>query len=306
MIFKRFRIVNEKTKFYVMKDLIEFFKRLFRHSKRNLPFKDNNTDQKRSKSLYTSEIKNKSQSENAALSNQEINFLIEKAESHINSDNLKQALQSYTQIIDNTKPESHFFKRRAWINRMLGEFDTAIVDMDNAIKLAPDDATCYWERGACYAHQLSQENNINKEENTKILKKILADYKSSVERDPTSSEAWLAILETEMLLHFWDEAISTFGSCKPYISSKEYQVVRSWLGCLALVFADEEIEEEDIKSLNENTIRLRRYSWCVSEIDSLLIELRNDSFSIEKLKKAENIHKKFLDHFDEEPLRFKG
>ena len=289
-----------------MNDLIEFFRKLFRQSNGRLPLKVKNTDQSESQSFYKSEIKNKNKSENVAISNQEINFLIEKAESMINSNNLNQALLAYTQIIENTTPESHFFKRRAWINRMIGEFDSAISDMDNAIKLAPDDAVCYWERGACYAHQLSQGKNINNEEKTKLLKKILDDYKSSIERDPTSSEAWLAILETEMLLHYWDEAISTFGSCKPYISSREYQVVRSWLGCLALVFADEEIEEEDIKFLNENTIRLTRYSWCVSEIDSLIIELKNDNFGIEKLKKAENIHEKFLAHFNEEPLRFKG
>jgi len=291
-----------------MKRLIQIFIRIFRKPDNSEPILDKNSNRE-TLNILKSNNKNKlpkNSSPRGVLSNQEVSYLINKAESQINSNNLKQALLDYTQIIENTTPESHFFKRRAWIYRMIGEFDSAISDMDKAIKLAPDDAVCYWERGACYAHQLSQANNINKEEKSKILKKILADYKSSVERDPTSSEAWLAILETEMLLHYWEEAISTFGSCKPYVSSREYQVVRSWLGCLALVFTDEEIEEEDIKSLNENTIRLSRYSWCVSEIDSLLIELKNDNFSIEKLKKAENIHEKFLDHFNEEPLRFKG
>ena len=238
-------------------------------------------------------------------SNQEIEYLIEKAESYIDSKDFQQALKYYTQIIENTDPHPHYYKRRGWIYRMNGEFDAAINDMNKAIELDPDDSNSYWERGACYAHKLSQLINIDKTDKTTLLQIIHKDYKSSVERNPSSSEAWLAILETDMLLHNWDDAISDYGSCKSYIVSREYQLVRAWLGCLSLIFTGDDLEEEDKKLLYDKTIRLKMSNWCVSEIDSLLIELEKEGFYDEKLKKANEIHIIFLNHFDEPPLRFK-
>lgn len=246
-------------------------------------------------------IANKNRS--TKLSDQEILYLGEKAESCINSSNFREALLIYNQLIESAVPHPHYYKRRAWIYRMLSDFNAAIRDMDKAIQMNADDAVSYWERGACYAHKLSLVSDIDKGIKIDLLRQVLSDYKASVERDPSSSEAWLAILETEMLLHDWDDAISNYGICKPYVDSREYLLVRSWLGCLALIFADEIIEDDDAKSLNDSTIRLKRNSWCVSEIDSLLFELETDNFSTDKLKKANEIHDKFLGHFDETPMR---
>ncbi len=237
------------------------------------------------------------------LSNQEIKFLIEKGEFHIESRNFQQALKYYNQIVDAAVPHPHYFKRRAWINRMNGTFDAAINDMNKAIELDPDDSNSYWERGACHAHKLSQIKKINNIDKKTLLEIILKDYKSSVERNPTSPEAWLAILETDMLLHKWDDAISDYGSCKSYIDSREYQLIRAWLGCLSLIFAEDNLEEEDTKLLYDKTIRLKMSHWCISEIDSLLIELAQEGFSKERLTKATEFHDRFLSHFDEPPLR---
>ena len=238
------------------------------------------------------------------LTDREIKYLIEKAESCIDSNDLHQALQCYSQLIEKTLPHPHYFKKRAWVYRMIGEFDNAINDMNKAIDLDPDDGNSYWERGACYAHKLSLEKNIEGNSKKQMLRKILTDYKSSVERNPTSSEAWLAVLETDMLLHNWDDAISNYGACKPYIDTKEYQLVRAWLGCLSLIFADYSLEEEDKELLHDKSIRLKKIHWCVSEIDSLLIELEREGFNKEKIYKAKEFHQKFLDHFDEQPIRF--
>lgn len=290
----------------ILKNIIEFIRQLVRIPPNLLSVKDKEPDQKNS--LLVNSIKQSQhypyKNKNKVLSNQELKYLVEKAESYIDSNNLVQALKIYTQLIENFSSQSHYLKKRALTYRMMGEFNAAISDMDKAIELDPDDAVSYWERGACYAHKLSLLKDISKNEKTHLLEKILKDYKASVEREPTSSAAWLAILETDMLLQNWDDAISNYGSCKPYIDTKEYQLVRSWLGCLSLIFADESIEDEDMKSLNDCTIRLNRGSWCVSEIDSLFIELENEKLNKEKLKIAEEIHKRFLDHFDEPPMRF--
>ena len=192
-------------------------------------------------------------------------------------------------IIESTPPHPHYFKRRAWINRMMGEFDNAINDMNKAIDLDPDDGNSYWERGACYAHKLSLEKNIEGNRKKQMLVKILHDYKASVERNPTSPEACLAVLETDMLLHNWDNAISNYGSCKPYIDTKQYQLVRAWLGCLSLTFAGDTLEDEDKKPLYDNTIRLKKTHWCVSEIDSLFMELEKGRLYIKKYIRQRSI-----------------
>lgn len=285
--------------------IIEFIKLFFRSSN-DLSRKNYRKTKSETNSSMTSikQYNNNSYKAKKALSDQEIKYLIEKAESCIASHNLPEALKYYNQLVEGASPHPHFYKRRAWINRMVGQFDAAIRDMNKAIELNPDDSASYWERGACYAHKLSQITNIGKDEKKSLLNKILQDYKGSVQRNPSSSEGWLAILETDMLLHNWDDAISNYGACKPYIDSREYHLVRAWLGCLSLVFAGDPIEEEDRKPLDDNSIRLRRTQWCVSEIDSLFIELEMEGFNNENLKRAEEIHKIFLEHFDEQPIRF--
>ena len=290
----------------IINKIREFIKRLFQSSKDISNEKNQITEMKN-----TSHISSTEQSEYYSpntirkdLFNEEIKYLMEKAECYIDSDNLQQALKCYDQLIEISVSYPHFFKRRAWLHRMLGAFDAAISDMNKAIELNPDDSTSYWERGACYAHRLSQITDIGKDEKKSLLKKILQDYKGSVQRNPSSSAGWLAIIETEMLLHNWDDAISNYGACKPYIDSREYHLVRAWLGCLSLIFADDPIEEEDKKPLDDNSIRLRRTSWCVSEIDSLITELEQKDFNKEKLEKAREIHQTFLNHFDEPAIRF--
>jgi len=249
-----------------------------------------------------------------ALSDKEIRDLLDKAEGFIAAWNkvnfdepqyLQRALDCYNRIIEHAPIHPQYFKRRSWILRMAGNFDAAIHDMDKAVELNPHDADSYWERGACYAHKLSNLKNINKNEKKVSLDRILKEYKRSVEKNPINPEAWLAILETDMLLHDWDNAIGHYGDCKPYINYREHQLVRSWLGCLSLVFADDPLEEEDKDPLYDNSIRLRRTHWCVSEIDSLLIELAAEGFDKYKMDMAKEIHQRFLDHFSEAPIRFK-
>lgn len=292
----------------IIKNIFEFIKRLFRF------FSDLFYEQNRNTKLETADshkipIEQYQQylykPKDKILSNQEIKYLLEKAESFIDSNNFQQALKCYNQLIENSDLNPHFLKRRAWIHRMLGIFDAAISDINKAIELNPDDSTSYWERAACYSHKLSQTENIGKEERKLLLNKILQDYKMAIQKNPLSSEGWLAIIEVEMLLHNWDDAISNYGASKQYIDSKEYQLVRTWLGCLSLVFAGDTIEEEDKKLLYDNSIRLKRNHWCVSEIDRLIIDLEKENFNKAKLEKAREIHQVFLKHFDEPPIRFK-
>lgn len=238
------------------------------------------------------------------LSDQEIKYLIEKAESCIDSRDFQQAIKYINQLIEDAIPHPYYFKRRGFCHRMIGNADKAIEDFTTAIKLDPDDGTTYWELAPCYSYKISHGGILDENERKNLLEKALENYKSAVERIPTSPEAWLAIIETDLRLFEFDDAISNYGACKPYIDTKEYQLIRSWLGCLALTFAGDSIEEDDKKLLNDLSIRLKWNHWSLRAIDLLLIELEQKNFNKEKLQKAQEIHQKFIDHFDDPPIRF--
>ena len=254
-----------------MKKITKFIKKIFRAFYKITPIENHETYQNSLSTINSNKKILRKPINPNVLSDIEIKYLAEKAESYIESNDLVQAIKIYSKLISTFPFNPYYRKRRGLVYRIIGDFDDAINDMDRAIELDIDDSVTYWERGACYAHKLTQQREVDSHEKKQLLKKIIKDYKASVERNPTSSEAWLAIIETDMLLKNWDDAISNYGACKPYIDTKEYQLIRSWLGCLALIFADEPIEDEDMKYLKDITIRLKRTNWCVSEIDSLFI-----------------------------------
>ena len=239
-----------------------------------------------------------------SLSNQEVKYLIEIAESCIHSRTFDEAISHLSEVIENSNPHPYYFKRRGFCHRMMENFNKAIDDFNEALKLDPDDGVTYWERGACYIDKPYFQGIMDENKKKDLLQKALKDYKSSIERIPTSQEAWLALICINLCLFNFDDAISDYGGCKPYILTKEYQLVRSWSGCLALTLAGESIEEDDGKSLNDQSIRLKWYHWNFFPIDILLKELEQKGFNRGRLGEAKEIHQKFIEHFDEPNLCF--
>lgn len=237
------------------------------------------------------------------LSDQELKYLVEKGESCIDSREFQQALKYYNQIIDNTPPNPFFLKRRGFCYRMVEYMDEAIDNYSAALELDPDDGVTYWERGACYNDKPFLEK-LEGDNKKFLLKKAFKDYKLSLERIPTSEEAWLALIDIDLCLLKFDDAISEYGECKPYIKTKEYKVVRSWYGCLALTLAGESVEKDDEQFLNDLSIRLKWYHWAFYSIDTLFKELEQINFNKNITEKAKEIHHRFIDHFDDQPLSF--
>ena len=107
-------------------------------------------------------------------------------------------------------------------------------------------------------------------------------------------------MELNILLHNWDDAISIYGSCRPYINSKKGELVRNWLGCLALALAGDPIEEEDKRALYNQTIRLESTSEMLRIISNPFInEIQEKEEYKEKWEKAIEIHKLFIEHLDD-------
>ena len=233
----------------------------------------------------------------------ELRALVHHAELLIETGQLIDALALYDRIIQQSRPASHLLQRRGWLRRLTGEFDGSIADYDRAIELSPDDAGLYCDRGACLAHRMSTMPNLDGQTRKESLERVIADYRASVERDPAHSSAWLALLEAHLLQHDWDTAIADYALCRPYINTAQYRLVRAWLGCLALCLVGDPVEEEDKAPLYDMSIRMRHTSWCVAEIDSLLVGLVQNGYDNAAVACATELHQQFLNHFVETPIR---
>ena len=168
--------------------------------------------------------------------------------------------------------------------------------MCHAIKLDPDNATHYWVRGGCLlSHELTVQGRITERSNKKVIDQILSDYALSLEKDPANSEAWLNLLEINVILRRWDDAIATYGACRSYIDTREFSVIREFLGCLALILAGDDITEDDQQSLNNMDIEVSSYRF--GEINALLRDLVDEEYDESLLEKAFDIRGRFINHF---------
>jgi tetratricopeptide (TPR) repeat protein len=190
------------------------------------------------------------------------------------------------------------------------DLQTAIEDMDRSIEMDPDRGLNYRLRGEFLLMEHCHEPDYGRmRSNWEVdisdcrIKEVIADYKTALEKSPTDHEAWLALIELNILLHDWDEAISNYGSCRPFIKSRKDELVRSWLGCLALVLAGDPVEEDDKGPLYDQTIR----SSLVSQSDRMQ-RIISDSFMRgiekkeeykEKWEKAVEINKLYVEHLDD-------
>jgi tetratricopeptide (TPR) repeat protein len=243
------------------------------------------------------------------LTEQEKKHLLEKTELCFNSKNWDEAARCYDQLSINEPTNPYYYKCIARIYLCKEDpFSNycAIIYINTAIWWGPDDSDSHYLSGAIHAQMLNFHRNIGEDEKKKMAAKIIADYEASLKRDPTNESAWLSILERYIVDRNWDDAISVYGECKPYIKTTKDQLVRAWLGCIAKVLYGDAIKEKDRQPLFDDTIRLKGgkgHSWCVTEIENLLMELEHGGDSQEKVGRAKEYHQKFLSHFDGEPSR---
>jgi tetratricopeptide (TPR) repeat protein len=243
-----------------------------------------------------------------ALSDREINYLLEKTDSYIDSRGFAQAIKCMDQVIDNTNPHPEYFYKRAGayacnacLNNVLEELESACEDINRAIELDPQNGTYYWRRGAYLSYRLTIDKNISNEDRKNICKNIIKDYENSLNKDPSNPKAWLDIIETNMILNNWRIAIALYGESNPYILSKEDKLIRAWLGCIARICAGKHIREEDKSILYDKAIRLNKSHWYTAHIELVLNEIRNKKGQEEKFAMANEIHQLFISHYDELP-----
>lgn len=196
------------------------------------------------------------------LSDQEIKSFIEKAESYIklaekgHFSYYEKAVGCYDEIIENALPHPHYFAKRASIKHLTTatthkyNLDDVVKDMDRAIELNPDEVKNYKERGVYLLDKWKAEKNVS---NRKLLEKSVEDFDACIRKDPTHSDAWLYLMEANILLERWDDVISRYGECRPYMKNEYDRLIRSWLGCLAMAFTGDLIDEDDKRPLCDHT-----------------------------------------------------
>jgi tetratricopeptide (TPR) repeat protein len=159
---------------------------------------------------------------------------------------------------------------------MADNVDDAIKDMDTAVSLNPGKASYWWELAALRSYKLANYKEIPDLQKEQLLRDISAGYRKAIELNPTDQVPWLDCIEMNLVSSRYDEAISLYGECKPYVNSKEYILIRAWLGCLAMVFAGDEINEEDYEPLTDSSIVLEKTHWRVAEVNRFLNEIREN------------------------------
>jgi len=227
-----------------------------------------------------------------------IQYLIERAELNVASGNYREALCEYDQIISAAGPNPFFYQRRAHISSRLNNWENAIADLERSIELCPDDAGNYLGLGVYMTLKLFTSGVDRLAHHNDLLLDVIHLYKECLKRDPTNESSWLNTIETYLFMRRWDDALSVYGECRPYINDTEHRLTRSWLGCLALALAGDEILPEDSAPLHEHRIRLPANFHDTSQVDCTLLDLKRDQYDPVRLARAQEIHQRFLGHFD--------
>ena len=149
--------------------------------------------------------------------------------------------------IENTPPNSIWYYKHAILSTSSRFSSNGVLqDINRAIELEPDRALYYSFRGGFLLDKITADDStLSDTERKLIIESVLADYSSAKERNATDPDIWLKLIELNILMHRWDDAVAIYGSCKSFIISKEDQLLRSFLGCLALLLASERIVDEN-------------------------------------------------------------
>ncbi len=224
------------------------------------------------------------------------------AETYLDTGQSHRALECFTTLIDYGTPNPWHYNRRATAHSDLLEFDKAAMDMSHAIALDTDNATYYWLRGGYrLSHEVRAHGRITEDSKPDIISRILHDYKQSLQCDPTRSAAWVNLLEINVILRQWDNAIGHFGACRSYMSRPAFQVIRGFLGCLALALAGDDILPDDSQYLDDTSIVVSPDIYRFGEIEVLLNDLSMEGYDPPRLARAMEVRDRFLEHFDETP-----
>lgn len=227
-------------------------------------------------------------------------WLLHKTEHLIAADEYKQALTCLNKLTRLEPNNAHVWQKRAFTHQMLDMPGKSIEDMSMAIQLDPDESSYYWARGALITYITSIDRQISDEARRRQLEQADQDYHHSLSLDPTCTQVWLDLIELSIITSEHDNAVALYGSCRPYIDKPVYQLIRAWLGCIAMALSGEPPTLEDERPLHDLNIRLMKTHWRISEIADYLQRKKKQKKNV-CIKTAMAIHDQFVSHFEETP-----
>ena len=216
-----------------------------------------------------------------------------------------QALIIFNWLIKCTTLLPSYFIQRAHIYGSLTEFAKSIEDIKAAILMDPDNAGYYANLGGyLVSNEVLKHEKITKICSKKVLEEAMKDYYTALEKDPVNECAWINLIEVCIFTNRWDDAVCYFASCKSFIKSMSSQLIRSFLGSIALILCGDEINKADMKILNDFSISISYFDYRLSETDSFLTELERSGFDGVRINKLKEIFILFIAHYIDDPYRY--
>jgi tetratricopeptide (TPR) repeat protein len=204
-----------------------------------------------------------------------------------------------TDIMQTDPDLAEVYMIRARSRRFQDKLDEARADYEKAIQLNPQRAFAWLGRGAVTNQKASRM--AESEEKRLILEQMVyPDYKQATMLSPNDADIGLSLLELEMFLGKYREAICTAGSWWNRAESTRHKMVCAWLAAIALILGGKPERKivvfRDFLEKSQHT--LGQSDWCTEEIRQLVSRLEaNPDFDRAKLHKILAIHNLFLSRF---------
>jgi len=193
-------------------------------------------------------------------------------------------------------PEAYMI--RAFAARVMGDLEGAIADYTLAIERDPQRGEAWMFRGACKAQLASAATDRSRAR--ELLSEAHPDYQRASELKPDDEQAGLALLELEICLGRYREAVATTGLWWRRMQHANYKLICAWLGAIAFILAGRP-EAKWIhfrEFLEADRTRLSATEWSVVEISRALERLPSEpNCDRERLDRVREIHALFLRHF---------
>lgn len=225
--------------------------------------------------------------------------LLRQASNFDDSEQWAAAEKCSTDIMQADPELADVYMIRARSRRFLGKLDEARSDYGKAIQLNPQRASAWLGRGAVTIQKASRMEESH--EKRSILEKLVyPDYKRAAMLRPNDAEIGLSLLELEICLGKYREAICTAGSWWIQANLIRHKLVCAWLAAITLILAGK--PESKVAPFRDFLVQdrhaLGRSDWCTEEIRQFISGLEaDDNFDRDKLHKVMAIHNLFMSRF---------
>jgi len=200
--------------------------------------------------------------------------------------------------IDNSVVEAFMIRGRCNRLKYKHDCDAAIADFSKVIELDPENATAWRYRGTSKTLKASE---AGEKEKIDLWTSAIEDFKRAGELRPDEEYIGLDILELEICLGKYREAVGSLGIWWNRIKNQKNKLVCAWLGSLAQILAERPERKwahmKDI--LSSDQPRFTHGDWTITEIDLHLKYLEKNNLHSEKLDSLKTVHELFMSHFQD-------